>query len=168
VGLIRCVMYNCHDFDASLEMLSLDHLETETEATVDLVWQVFKPDRPGVRLVGRCGDHLAQILVPRAGVREVYVSEWNTCHYCEKHGVELDVQVAETILPGILASPAMICEGDDGELLFLGHYSDRHYLVVPVKALPGELWLCTMFVTNKKRFERRAEKKGMVLYLSEE
>jgi hypothetical protein len=122
------------------------------------------PRRPDARLVGICGDHLAAILWPRAGVREVYCVGGTWEHYSEKHKGEFDIDLAEQLLPEVLSDPLMVCDGTRGELLFIGSYTEEHYLVVPVKVLIGELWLATMFIGNRKRMDRRYARRGAILY----
>lgn len=88
----------------------------------------------------------------------MYASDWNVGHYLGKHLLEFDMALAEGLLPEILLDPVMLCEGEKAELLFLGEYSREHYLVVPVKPMPGELWLKTLFMTNVKRAEKKIRK----------
>lgn len=45
----------------------------------------------------------------------------------------------------------------DGEKV--DEFDDRFYLLVPIKTLPGEMWLQTLYVEEKKRFMKRWEKR---------
>jgi hypothetical protein len=130
----------------------------ELIALPPIPWQTFNPNRSDVTFVGQCGDHLAHILLPTPGVREVYASEWNVDHYLGKHSSDFNMGIAEAMLPVVLLNPEMVCEGEKGELLFLGRHSRDHYLIVPVKPLPGELWLKTVFMMNVKKAEKKTRR----------
>jgi len=65
----------------------------------------------------------------------------------------------------LLRDPLRVLQGEKpSTLVFLGEYSETKYLVIPVKCLQGELWIGTMFVGNKDRFDRKKCVRDGVLY----
>ncbi len=141
-----------------------------TEAAVSVVaWQTFKPDRQDAHLVGICGEQLASVIAPRAGVREVYVSEATTAHYRERHSDHFDLDRAEALLPDVIANPIMVCQAKKpASLVFVGDFDEEHYLIAPVKAVRGEMWLESLFIDRKAKFLKRAWVQIGVLYQKQE
>lgn len=90
--------------------------------------------------------------------------EGTASHYREKHGTDLDIDVAEAMLEGLFADPLMVSQGKRGELLFFCEYDEAYYLVVPVKVLQGEMWVSSLFKDNKARAERRWGGPAKLLY----
>lgn len=128
-------------------------------------WEEWNPGRADTRLVGRCGDQLRKIIGPMAGVRDVYVSESTIKHYIEKHSGEFDVSRAEAMLERVVADPEFVYQNQKKTaLLFVGDFDEDHYLIVPVKVLPGELWLETLYLHNRGRFQKRVWAKTGVIY----
>ncbi len=133
---------------------------------IPVPWKIFIPNRLDATLVGCCGDHLAHILLPRTGVREVFMVGSTLGHYWGHEG-EFDLGLAELLLPRTLADPIVVCHDGPRSLEFYGGYDEEHYLLVAVKTLPGELWLKTMFIVGRKRYDKRMTKRGSVLYRKE-
>lgn len=128
-------------------------------------WKNWTPNRPDARLVGQCGDQLKEVLANVTGVRDVYVSTNTRNHYVEKHGRQMNIERAETMLKSILADPESVYQGKKkSTLVFVGEYDENHYLVAPVKALPGELWLESLYLHNKQRLGKRKWAKQRKLY----
>jgi len=68
-------------------------------------------------------------------------------------------------VPAILRDPLFVARATKpGSLLFVGDYDDRFFLVIPVKLLPGESWLESMFIDSKKRFIGRRRIREGILY----
>lgn len=146
-------------------MVAVGAAVTEADPAKAITWREFRATRPDARLVGVCGEHLAHIVGPRAEVREVYVVEGTTSHYWGKHHAHLDMAHAEALLPGVLADPLFVCQGKKATTLnFVGEFDERHYLIAPIKALPGELWLQTLFIDEKAKFATRGWVKRGLLY----
>ncbi len=88
-------------------------------------------------------------------------------HYRE-HQAEFDMDRAESMLAAVIRDPIHVFEGNKANsFLFLGEWSDTHFLAVSVKALPTELWMETMYITRKKRFLRRAANQAGPVYSKE-
>ncbi len=152
IGLAKTLEYNHR-----IILLSRGHLldQLESDKQTKTSWKLFRPNRSDVRLAGRCGEHLANILLPRAGVRDVYVAYGTVVHYTSRHGADLDIAKAEAMLHGLFEDPYMVSQGKKSELIFFEEYDEYYYLVVPVKVLPGELWISSLFKDNKPRVEKK-------------
>jgi hypothetical protein len=124
----------------------------------------FRPQREDARLVGVCGMQLEAILLESAGVREVYVVAGTVEHYRQKHGADMDMARAEAMLPSLFEDPFMVSRGKRGELMFVAEYDRGYHLVVPVKWLPGEMWVSSLFKDNKPRVERKWGSPPRLLY----
>jgi hypothetical protein len=123
----------------------------------------FRPDRDDIRLIGRCGGHLTAIIAARSRVRDVYASTSVTAHY-RQHARQFDIERAEVLLPGIFADPLAIYQGKkESTLVFVEQFDEAYYLLVPLKCLPQELWLETLYIEEQRRFRRRPwVRKGML------
>ena len=108
----------------------------------------FRPQREDARLVGVCGMRL----------------EATVEHYRQKHGADLDMARAEAMLPALFEDPFTVSRGKRGELMFVAEYDRGYHLVVPVKWLPGELWVSSLFKDNKSRVERKWGSPPRLLY----
>jgi len=98
-------------------------------------------------------------------VRDVYAAEGTIEHYVQRHAQHLDLALAERQLPQILADPdAVYMGGKPNTLIFVGGYDGTHNLIIPVKALPGELWLESLYLDNRKRVDRRPWAQRGALY----
>lgn len=146
----------------------------EPVATIEMLgydaerWTVFTPERGDVRLVAVCEACIGHVIQPRSGVREVYVVEDSEEHYREHEG-EFDLERAEMLLPGILANPLRIHRDKKPScLIFSGEFDARYFLLVPVKCLPGEMWLQTLYICEKRNFLKRGWVKAGCLYVREE
>ena len=118
---------------------------------------------PRSRVVGSLGEIVAHLL-PNA-IREVRAVSGTDVHIAEHRG-EFDVQQAMDLVPGVLADPLFIVRSSkEPSMLFVGEYSDRYYLIVPVKLLPGESWLESLFIDGKQRFMRRRRVQENLLYV---
>ncbi len=116
------------------------------------------------QLIGHVGEHLDHVVLARAGTRAVYVSPAGIRHI-EQHRDEFDVDRALRLAPDALAAPLVVYQGKKAtSLTFVGLYDDQFYLIVPVKVLPGELWLETLYITSKRRFTRRRWAREPPLY----
>ncbi len=93
--------------------------DVETRTPSRPRWGTFVPDRPDARLVGRCGEQLAGILLPRSGVREVYAIGDTIGHYRDHEG-EFDLALAEYLLPKVLEDPIMVCDDGQNSFQFYG------------------------------------------------
>lgn len=76
--------------------------------------------------------------------------------HIEKHKKEFDTQRATQMLSGMLRDPLWVYQGKKKtSVVFVEDFSDRFFLLVPVKLLPEELWLETIHIEEKARFLRR-------------
>jgi hypothetical protein len=138
------------------EILGKEEARKWREAAKPPSWVDWKPDREDARLVGRCGDDLLALVSWRAGVRDVFVTEATVAHYTARHADDFDLAHGESLLAQVISDPLCVYQGRKAAtLLFVGDCDRTRYLIVPVKALRGELWLETMYVSNKTRIERR-------------
>ncbi|MHB1162672.1 MAG: hypothetical protein ACYC3V_20410 [Chloroflexota bacterium] len=143
-------------------------VEVEAKTLVTVPWKTFTPDRADARLVGQCGEHLAHVLMPTPGVREVYVVEGTIEHYYTQHGRQFDVALAEAMMPFAIADPIRVYRGKPKELVLFGEYDPTHYLIVPLKALPGEMWVSSLFIDRKGKALRKWDRRGTLLYAKKE
>lgn len=128
----------------------------------------FRPNRDDVRFIGQYGDHLADIIALHSNVREVYVSVSVTAHY-RRHARQFDIERAEALLPDLFADPLAIYQGKKGStLVFIEQFDEARYLLVPLKCLPEELWLETLYIEDQQRFQRRPWTRNGMLYRREE
>lgn len=119
-------------------------------------WNVFSPNRDDASIVGRVSDDLYNVVHPRTGVREIYVVNSVREHYRETHEGQFDIDYAESLLETVFIKPRYVYQGrKKTTLLFVADYDATKYLLAPVKCLEGEMWLETMYVEGKDRFERR-------------
>lgn len=114
---------------------------------------------------GASGDQLRQVLGIRTGVRDVYVVPGSVKHYRQIHAGEYDVARAESLVPQVLADPLALYQGNKpSTVVIIGEYDTRHYLVVPIKELPGELWQESLYIAEMKGFRRRGwVQRGLLL-----
>ena len=114
------------------------------------------------RLVGFISAAVAHLLTN--ATREVRVTESTDDHIAE-HGNQFDVFRAMQLVPAVLAEPLFVVRANKRvSVLFVGEFDDRYYLIVPVKLLPGESWLETLFIDRKTRFSRRGYLRERLLY----
>ncbi len=139
----------------------------QMSAAALLEWTVFTPERQDAHLVAVCGPCIGHIVHPRSGVREVYVVDGSVDHYRE-HEDEFDLERAEALLPYILVDPLRIHQDKKPScLIFAGEFDTRYFLLVPVKCLPGEMWLQTLYICEKRDFLKRKWVKTGCLYVRE-
>lgn len=128
-------------------------------------WKDWNPHRADTHLVGQCGDQLRDLIGKLAGVRSVYVSEETVRHYVEKHSSQFDVARAEGMLSQLIADPLFVYQGrKKSSLLFIGSFDEGHYLVAPIKTLPGELWQESLYIDEIEKFRRRKWVQEGLLY----
>lgn len=85
------------------------------------------------------------------------------------HAHEFDVAAAESMLSEVVADPAAVYQGNKATtLIFVEAFDADHYLVAPVKFLPNEAWLQTVYVTSKTRFHRRRWVQSGLIYTRKE
>ncbi|NLE76517.1 MAG: hypothetical protein GX605_07165, partial [Chloroflexi bacterium] len=121
--------------------------------------------RGEARLVGTLGAHLDAVVGDRTTAREVLAAPETERHYRERHEGQFDMAKAEALIPSVLASPRFVYQGKKAStLVFVGDYAPDRYLLVPVKALPGALWLESVYVDSKSKFHRRGWTKKGPLY----
>lgn len=107
------------------------------------------------RFVGAARGRFGELLEERSGTRVVRVVPAVVEHY-RKHAGQFDLRRAEALLPTVLADPLKVVQGKKATtLVAVGEYDAEHYLVVPVKSLPGENWLETLYIDRKQKFEDR-------------
>lgn len=124
--------------------------------------------RAGRRLVGTVGEQLDSLIFAVTGVREVYATPDTVRHYRQQHSGQFDVEAAEAGLRDVLTDPAFIYRSaKSGSVVFVAEFDEQHYLLVSVKCLAGELWLETLFITDRRRFHRRRWARGGALYSRE-
>ena len=76
---------------------------------------------------------------------------------------QFNIAQAKQKLPKILDDPLFLYEGKKASSVqFVENYSDDYYLMIPVKCLPSELWIETMFIEDKKRFTKRWGKRKLL------
>jgi hypothetical protein len=120
--------------------------------------------RPG-RLVGIIGNAVAHLLTN--ATREVRTVSHTDVHIAEHRG-EFDIQRALDLVASVLDDPLLVVRSNkEHSVLFIGEDCDRYYLVVPVKLLPGESWLESLFIDSKRRFLRRQHVRANLLYSKE-
>ncbi|HET7035947.1 MAG TPA: hypothetical protein VFI42_09730 [Thermomicrobiaceae bacterium] len=107
------------------------------------------------RELGRINDRLAALIAERTSARMVRVSARVERHYRE-HASEFDMARAEAMLPTMIADPRAVYVGRKlNSLVFVDDWDTAYLLAASIKALPGELWLETLYVTRTQRFLRR-------------
>lgn len=76
--------------------------------------------------------------------------------HVQKHSNEFDVERAFTMLAGIIDNPLYIMQGKkSNSLQFVDDFDDKFFVLVPIKHLPEEMWVETIFIEEKNRFLRR-------------
>ncbi len=127
-------------------------------------WAEWKPDRADAHHVGRCGEPLRNLIGGLAGVKDVYSVGDTVTHYA-RHAGDFDIARAESLVGQIITDPIAVYRGTNkNSLVFIDWYDDRHYLLVPIKTLPGELWLKTMHIDEATRFHKRKWVREGLLY----
>lgn len=105
--------------------------------------------------VGRVGSEVESVFRDRTSARTVMTTE-DVLDHIEKHKKEFDTQRATQMLSGMLRDPLWVYQGKKKtSVVFVEDFSDRFFLLVPVKLLPEELWLETIHIEEKARFLRR-------------
>ena len=100
------------------------------------------------------------------GVREVRTVRGTDLHIDTAHQGQFDIARAMALVPGVLDDPLFVARATKpGSLLFVGEYDERYYLIIPVKLLPGETWLESMFIDSKMRFIGRRRIREGLLYV---
>lgn len=118
-------------------------------------------------VVGKAEGPFGVILDERAGTRVVRVVAQVVEHYRE-HGVQFDIAAAEGMLASMIGNPKAVYQGKKASTtVAIEGFDEEHYLVVPIKSLPGENWLETLFVEKRERFERRKWAREGLLYRRE-
>lgn len=60
------------------------------------------------------------------------------------------------MLAGIIDNPLYIMQGKkSNSLQFVDDFDDKFFVLVPIKHLPEEMWVETIFIEEKNRFLRR-------------
>jgi len=117
----------------------------------------------GIQNIGVIGEKIAPFISDRSNSRLVRLSESVENHIYDRHGSQFDIAQAKQKLPKILNDPLFLYEGKKASSVqFVENYSDDYYLMIPVKCLPGELWIETMFIEDKKRFAKRWGKRKLL------
>jgi hypothetical protein len=123
------------------------------------------PPRPDARLLGAYCVHIEAIIAPHSAARYIFVVEDVVRHYREKHKDQFDIDLAEAMVPSIIADPHAVYQGKKRTtLVFTGDFEDRYVLVVPIKCLTEELWQETLFIYRREDFEGRGWVKRGLLY----
>lgn len=106
-------------------------------------------------------------LIPaHCGVYAVHVTPGVVAHYREKHGTQMNVAYAECMLPSLLADPLSVYQGKKQKtLVFVGRYSERFLLIVPLKCGHGRIWQETLYKAETSSFLGRGWVRNGCLYL---
>lgn len=164
-GRKRSAVWGTYRYEKSLRELGLkagEYLERYREFVNRHVLPLFEPNRDDVVQVGVIGEHLYNIFKELCGVRNVVVTDKAIKHY-QKHKGEFDIRKAETLLYEIIYDPYFIyVDRKKNSVLFVGKFDEKYYLLVPIKVLPGEMWLQTLYIEEKNRFVRRWGKRKLL------
>ena len=113
--------------------------------------------------IGVIGEKIEPFINERSVSRLVRLSESVEKHIYDRHGNQFNIAQAKQKLPKILDDPLFLYEGKKASSVqFVENYSDDYYLMIPVKCLPSELWIETMFIEDKKRFAKRWGKRKLL------
>lgn len=109
-----------------------------------------------VQRIGACGPAVLRFLAGYTTAQEVFGSIETIQHYRQKHCRDFDVPAAECLLAGLIEDPAAVFAGKKAlSFLFVSEYDTDHYLIAPVKVLPTEMWLESLYIDTKRKFDRR-------------
>jgi hypothetical protein len=109
-----------------------------------------------VQRIGACGPAVLRFLAGYTTADEIFSSLETIEHYRQKHCGDFDIAAAESLLPGLLYDPYVVFAGKKARsFLFVGDYDIDHYLIAPIKVLPAEMWLESLYIDTKRKFERR-------------
>lgn len=115
-------------------------------------------NKPELRVIGRIGEYIEPIIAERTTAKTVMVSD-SVLKHIEKHRNQFDIDLAKKMLPQVISNPKFIYQGKKvNSFQFIEDFTERYFLLVPIKYLPNELWLETLLIEEKKRFLRRWEK----------
>jgi hypothetical protein len=101
----------------------------------------------------------------RSGVTDVRTVPNVRDHWRRDHAGQFVIDRAEGMMASVLDDPLKVVQAKkDSTLLFVGDFTETSYLVIPVKCLPVELWVGTMFTFKKSDFDNRGWVKKGILY----
>lgn len=123
--------------------------------------------RPVGTLVGKAKGGYGDILAKRTGgTREVRVVPTVIEHYRNKHADQFDIDRAEQLLRRSLTDPPLVIQGKKAKTsVIVTPFDNDHLLIVPIKSLPGENWVETIYIDREKKFwNRKWVKETEILY----
>lgn len=119
-----------------------------------------------VQRIGACGPAVLRFLAGYTTAQEVYSSTETVEHYRQKHCRDFDIALAESLLPGLIRDPLVVFAGKKTlSFLFVGAFDSDHYLIAPIKVLPSEMWLESLYLDTKRKFDRRGWVQSGPLYV---
>jgi len=150
--------WGTYRYERSLQSFGLngsEYLKKYREIMSRKALPVFQSHRTDIAYEFYIGEHLSNVFRNLSGIRNVIVTNATVGHY-RKHKGEFDVEKAESLLEKLIRDPLIIYpDKKKNSVLFVDEFDDRFYLLVPIKMLPGEMWLQTLYVEEKKRFMKR-------------